>query len=140
MGGFEQAAIAVLGAVQSHRKMRTQDSALVARQQVDAQRLDLARKSQERDKRNRLAQTQATQRARFAAAGVGRGGSADALLNGLAQETEQSIRDDLAGDRLRRQQGAGATARARKSNLLEYQRAQRQRATGLGRGVSLLEP
>jgi len=140
MGGFESIAMAALGAVQSHRQMRAQNSALVARQQADAQHLDLARTRQERDKRKRLAQTQATQRARFAAAGVGRGGSADALLNGLAQETEQSILDDRAGDRLRLQHGAAARVRAQKSNLLNYQRAQRRNAAGLGRAVSLLEP
>jgi len=139
MGGFESAALAALGAVQSHRQMRAQNSALVARQQANAQHLDLALKSQERDKRRRLAQTQATQRARFAAAGVGRGGSADALLNGLAQEAEQSISDDRAGNRLRRQASGDATLRAQKSNLLNYQRAQRRTVTGLGRGVSLLE-
>lgn len=140
MGGFEQAALAVLGAVQSHSQMRAQNSALVARQQADAQRLDFIQKSQERDKRNRLAQTQATQRARFAAAGVGRGGSADALLSGLARETADSIKGDLADARLRLSLGADATARAQKSNLLDYQRAQRRNATGLGRVVSLLEP
>ena len=93
MGGFESVAMAVLGAVQSQRQMRAQNSALAARQQAEADQLMLARRISERDKRNRLAVLQATQRARFGAAGVGRGGSADAVMNGLAEATEQSIAD-----------------------------------------------
>ncbi len=140
MGTFETAAMAVLGAVQSRRQYRAQNTVLVGRQQAEAQKLDLARRISERDKRRRLAALQATQRARFGAAGIGPGGSADAVLNGLAEETEQSIRDDRLGIEQRLDQSAGATSRARRINLFDYRKKQPGYLKNLARGLSLLEP
>ncbi len=139
MGGFEMAAMSVLGAIQSKRQFRAQSTALAARQQAEAQRLELTRRVREREKRARLASLQATQRARFGASGIGRGGSADALLNGLSQATEQSIRDDRYGKQLRLRQSAEAASQSRRTSLFDYQKKQPGYLSNLVRGLSLLE-
>lgn len=139
MGGFETAAIAALGAVQNHQRTRAQNAIVDARQQAAATLQHQARKIHEREQRGRLASLQAAQRARFGAAGVGNGGSADAVLNGLAEQTERSIRDDRTGDQFSMQGRAAVDRQRRKLSLIDYQRGQVRNLLGVGHGVSLLE-
>ena len=139
MGGFETVALSALGAIQNSSRMRAQNSALAARQQAQANQLMQARRVNERDKRARLASLQATQRARFGAAGIGSGGSADAVMNGLAESTEQSIRDGRVATRMRLTQGAEAASRGRKVNLFDYRLKQAGNLGGLARRL-ILEP
>jgi len=139
MGGFETVAMAALGAVQSHQRYRAQNTAINARQQVEASRQAQARQIRERDMRGRLASLQATQRARFGAAGIGGGGSANAVMNGLAKATEQSIQDGRAGDRLRLQGSTASAQKSRRLNLIDYRQSQIRRLPGPGTGLSLLE-
>ena len=136
MGGFESVALGVLGAVQNRQRQRAQNSALATRQQAEANQLLHARKINEHDKRKRLASLQAAQRARFGAAGIGRGGSADAVLDGLSRETEQSIRDGRATDRMRLQRNTEPVSRDRTFNLFDFQA---NRPGVRNRRVSLLE-
>ena len=84
--------------------------------------------------------TQATERARFGAAGVGRGGSADAVLNGLAKKTEQSIRDDRALGQMGLLHSAEKARHARKISLIDYKAGQARNFINIGKeGFALLE-
>ena len=97
-----------------------------------------------REQRERLRRQLATQRARAAAAGVGSGGSSDAVLRGLIEEAEagataRSLQSGQRNEDIRRH---ARTSRQR--NLLELvggatQSNARLLGTGSRRGTSLLD-
>ena len=100
-----------------------------AQAQADAQSASIrrAREINERRKRDALKQVTATQRARFGAQGAGgRGGSADAVLSGLARPYEESIEDArlIADAQMRRIQNN--LDYSKRVNLLEASNPVRQ--------------
>jgi len=104
------------------KQQQAKASNRTAQAQADAQSASITR-SQEieaRRKRDALKRITATQRARFGAQGTGgRGGSADAVLGGLARPIEEDIENSrlIAGDRVNQiQNGLNQTKRV---NLLE---------------------
>lgn len=101
MSGFETIAplaMSGLGLASSLGQSSAQQSAAEAQAEAQAQQnqLILQRQAQEdENQRNLLEQAAATQRARTGAMGVDGGGSADAILAGMADNTADNI---AAGD------------------------------------------
>ncbi|WNK00100.1 hypothetical protein L2D14_01420 [Thalassospiraceae bacterium LMO-JJ14] len=76
---------------QARAQQRAQQAA--ANRQIEAQRMQQERR--EKDMREQAKREQATARASFGARGVSSaGGSANALLQGISSQTEESIADD----------------------------------------------
>jgi len=152
MGGFTPTiAMAALQTglqlVQASQQARTDNAAAASAAQFQRQQAEQAQAIRERDRRERLRRALASQRAQFGARGIGvgvGGGSADAVLQGLANDTERAIADD------RERLGLTFTAlerdveERRRRNLLELSTARRRLAfgaleRGLGGFTSLLE-
>ena len=143
---------AQLAARQAQEVLRQEQ---LAAQGVDAQwQVDQIRQAQqidERQRRDRLRRALATQRARFGAEGIGTGGSAQAVLAGLAAEAERENSDDraMATARINRINDQYDWKRRKfvletpRANLLEASRPKNQSNFNLLRGalrtLSLLE-
>lgn len=79
-----------------------------------------AREIEEARRRDLLRREQATRRARFGAAGIaGTGGSADAVLRGLALDSARRGAEDASLDRLRTGDIRARAAARNRINLLE---------------------
>jgi hypothetical protein len=111
MGGFEAAAIPVAmtvasQAIGSQQRQNSAEAAAQAQYQAADQRNQLVAAQQaqeEKRQRNLLAQQQAAVRARMGAWGTGGGGgSADALLQGMAQQTAESLAESAGLAALKR--------------------------------------
>ncbi|NQV46547.1 MAG: hypothetical protein HQ504_02070 [Rhodospirillaceae bacterium] len=121
MGGFETVAMAALQVASSHQQSKARQRAITANQQSQTQQIKQAQAIRERDQRDQLRRGLASRRARFGAQGLAaNGGSAAALLNGLAEEAETSIRDRRGLDELRLGSIAGTSSQKRRANLLDY--------------------
>ena len=111
------------------KQQQAKTSNRTAQAQADAQTASV-RRSQEieaRRKREALKRITATQRARFGAQGTGgRGGSADAVLGGLAKPVEEDIENSrlMAGDKINQIQSN--FNQTRRANLLEASSPVRQ--------------
>lgn len=149
MGGFTSTAVlgvlqSGLGLIQARNQARTQNAAADAAAQAQIQQIRRARQIRDRERRERLRRVLASQRAEFGARGIGRGGSADAVLKGFVKDVDRAIDDDRSLDALRIGSIDRALAERRRRNLLEASRAQTRVIFGrLGRnlgGLSLLEP
>lgn len=84
-----------IGTVQAQGQARAQQRAqqAAANRQIEAQRMQQERR--EKEIREQAKRDQATARASFGARGVSSaGGSANALLQGISSQTEESIADD----------------------------------------------
>lgn len=149
MGGFlPTAAMSILqmgfDAVQRSRQAEASRAAQEAQARAETERIRRVQQIQERQRNRALTEALATQRARFGAKGIGAGGSAEAVLSGLATEAELQSKEarSLAQSRV-----AGINDRlgyANRRNLLEASQPTYRSAFGLIqrglRRVPLLEP
>ncbi len=98
MGEYATAAAilsSAVGTVQQHSQARAQQRASQAAHNRDVARRRLEQQQREKQQRDDTKRRQAAARARFGGRGVSSAsGSADALLGGLAAETERAIADD----------------------------------------------
>ncbi|MBC8337137.1 MAG: hypothetical protein H8E39_00460 [Alphaproteobacteria bacterium] len=120
------------------------NAAASAEAQSRIQQIQQAQQIRDSQKRERLRKTLAQQRSRFGARGIGRGGSADAVLRGLTNETERNIADQRGLNALSINDIQGDLQQRRQQNLLEASTRQRRAAfslmkKGLGH-IPLLEP
>lgn len=148
MGGIDPAtALFVLktGAdvIVSRRNARTANAAASADAQSRIQQIQQSQAIRDRQRREQLRQNLAKQRARFGANGIGRSGSADALLRGLTNETERLIADERNLNTFPIHRINSGLQQQRRRNLLEASTVQRRAAFNLlGKGlnsISLLE-
>jgi len=95
MGQFAIAAASVgLQMVQQRQQQKAQLRAAQHQAEVETQRLRQRQDIENRQRQEQLKRTLASQRAAFGASGVsGRGGSADAVLQGMRNETARAISD-----------------------------------------------
>ena len=132
MGGvLPTAAMSVLQMGLEAAQKNGQMAAAEADAQYRTEQIRQAQRVEERQRRDRLRRALATQRSRFGAQGVGAGGSAQAVLAGLAAEADQENADTraLASSRINRTDDQLAWSRRR--NLLEASRPANRMAFGL---------
>ncbi len=144
MGTFAAtAAMTALSMTQARQQAKAQNAAASAQAQSQIQQIRRQQEIRDRQRREQLKRSLATQRARFASSGVGRGGSAQAVLDGLAKETDQVISDERSLNAFPIGRINSALDRRRRSNLLNASEARRRLAFDLlGRGfkqISLLD-
>lgn len=141
MGGYETLVMAGMNMINARQQTKAQNAAIAAQQQQQTQRLEYARAVRERQQREQLRRDQASRRARFGASGVSSaGGSAQALINGIATEAEQNIRDMRTPYQFRIDDLGSAATKKRRANLLEYKsQATNFGINTFGRLISLLE-
>lgn len=109
-----------LDIMQKRDQARAQDAATHAQAATQSRQLELNRQIEERRRAERLRQTQARQRARFGALGVGGDGSAGAVLDGLAAASAREGRDTNAlFDERRRDIDDNYAGRPRRNLLAE---------------------
>ena len=106
MGGIDPAtAMLVLqtgsSLIKQRQQVRAQNAGAEAAAQSQVQQIRRAQEIRERERRERLRRALATQRAQFGSQGLGRGGSAEAVLKGLATDTDRVIQDDRSLNALR---------------------------------------
>ncbi len=137
MGNFAQVALMAASMIQSQQQAKTQQAAATARQRADIQQRQYQLQIQEREKRDRLKKTLASQRARFGAQGLGSSsGSAAALLNGLRKDTEKSIADARNLNNMQTSNLLNQPASNNRINLLEHRQSQLGNMRGM---INLLE-
>ncbi|CAA7612788.1 hypothetical protein [Magnetospirillum sp. SS-4] len=113
MSGFEAVAIPMaIGvakeAISSQRRQGAAKAAADAQNQAAEQHNQIIAAQQaqeEKRQRNLLARQQASVTARMSAWGVGGGGSADAILQGMARQTAESLAENAQTTALRRPAG-----------------------------------
>jgi hypothetical protein len=128
--------------IASQRNARATNAAATAEAQSRTQQIQQTQMIGERRKREQLRLNLARQRARFGATGIGRGGSADAVLRGLTNETDRIIAEERSLNAFPINR-INAGLRQTRRNLLEASSARRRKAfLTLGQdlsGISLLE-
>lgn len=144
MGQFAAtAAMTALSMIQAKQQAKAQNTAATAQSQSQIQQIQRRQEIRDRQRREQLKRLLATQRARFASRGVGRGGSAQAVLDGLAKETDQDIADERSLNAFPIGRINEALDTRRRRNLLEASSTRRRLAFDLlGRGfkqISLLD-
>ncbi len=126
MSGFESmipmvASTAMSVASQVGRNSAAEDAA-EAQAEAQNRQNQYIYQQQEREQqrqRNLLEQATASQRARMGALGVGGGGSADAILAGMAEDTAQAILDSNQAAQARYERTASRRTQAGGGNLLD---------------------
>ncbi|NQU61007.1 MAG: hypothetical protein HQ512_07740 [Rhodospirillales bacterium] len=135
MAGVDPVTMLVLqagaGLVASKQQAKAQSAAANAARQSQIQAINQVQEIRERQRRERLRRGLATQRARFASQGLGRGGSADAVLKGLALESDRATEDERSLNALRIGDINNAFDQRRRKNLLEASNAKRRTAFDL---------
>jgi hypothetical protein len=132
MGGvLPTAAMSVLQMGFDAAQQSNQAAAQEAAARGQTEQIRQTQQIEERQKRDRLRRTLATQRARFGAQGVTGGGSSQAVLSGLASEAEQQIADSRALAATRINQINNQLAWSQRTNLLEASRTGNRTAFGL---------
>lgn len=146
MGDFASAITILqtgIGLIQQRQQARVQNAAAAAAAQSQTQQIRRAQEIRERQRREQLRRALASQRASFGAQGIGRGGSADAVLKGLSEETEKRIGDERSLNDLRIGGINFTLEQRRRRNLLDLSSARNRAAFNLlGKGLqsfSLLE-
>lgn len=144
MGSFAAtAAMTVLQFAQARQQARAQNAAAEAAARSQTLQIRRAQEIRERERRERLRRALATQRAQFGSQGLGRGGSAEAVLKGLATDTDRAIQDDRSLNALRIGDINRVLNQRRRRSLLDASDPRRRLAFGLlERGfnsLSLLE-
>ncbi len=137
------AAMTALQLVQQRQQAKAQNAAATAQAQSQVRQIQRRQEIRDRQRREQLKRSLATLRARFASRGVGRGGSAQAVLDGLAKETDQDSADERSLNAFPIGRINDALDIRRRRNLLEASTTRRRLAFDLlGRGlnqISLLE-
>lgn len=148
MGGIDPlTALSVLqtgvGLIQQRQQVRAQNAGAEAAAQSQIQQIRRAQEIRERERRERLRRALATQRAQFGSQGLGRGGSAEAVLKGLATETDRANQDDRSLNVLRIGDINRTLNQRRRRSLLDASNFRRRTTFGLLErglnGFSLLE-
>lgn len=133
MSSYENFVPMVMNAANGAMANPSRDDRAEARNQAverDNQVIATQQAEQERQRRNLLDQQQATARAQMGAWGVGGdGGSADAILDGMAQATAGTIAAEGRTARLRMERNRGRARTGGGTNLLD----------GLGDGLSIFQ-
>jgi len=148
MAGIDPVSLAFSAAMAGMNSIQARQQARSANRQAQAQAaqktavLNRAQQIEERRRKDQLKRDTATQRARFAAQGTGaRGGSAAAVLQGLARPVDEAIEDT----RLRTESSISAInenlSYRNRTNLLEASAPLRRFAfnTFAKHGTSLLD-
>ena len=126
--------------MQQRAQAKAATSAARAQSDSEATRLRQRQDIANRRRREQLKKNLATQRARMGASGAGSGGSADAVLRGLSNETARFIQDQESV--LGTQIGAlnERVDNVRRNGLLQRRNFLRNKALSFGvKGLSLLE-
>ncbi len=124
MASFAPAAImTALELVQNNRKRKAEQSALNADAEMRIGQIGQSQEIETRRRRERLKETLATQRARFGAQGIGNGGSAQALLQGLVSRADNEEADAVKTDNRAIGRINENLLRKRRMNLLEESQA-----------------
>ena len=122
---------------------KRQAAALATQRNYQIQETLQQQAAQERQKRDELRRAQATQRARFAGAGINPAvGSASSLLSGLANQVDQAIADNRSLTNLRIDDINANTAAQTDSlfapiRVAQQQEQQKQLTNGINTAVSL---
>ncbi|MBL6945710.1 MAG: hypothetical protein ISR47_03635 [Rhodospirillales bacterium] len=128
MGGIDPISLAVTAAGMAAARQKSKRAASTARQNAELQARQIRERQamEARRAREALKKQTATQRARFGASGAGgSGGSGDALLKGLADETERGIDDMYKLNKTKLDGIYQNYANKRRQNLLEASRTRR---------------
>ncbi len=96
MGGFEPASAAMfaLDMINQQRQARARERGVQAQAGADITTLRHQQEIRARQRNEALKRAQATQRARFGAQGIGAGGSAQAVLDGLGAASARDAADE----------------------------------------------
>lgn len=123
MGGFDPASAAMfaLNLVNQQRQAKAQERSAQAQANHEISQLRQAQAIRDRQRREGLNRALATQRARFGAQGVGAGGSARAVLDGLNAESTRAGADEASGVASRVADINANVLNLRRRNLLERQ-------------------
>ncbi|CUW37451.1 conserved protein of unknown function [Magnetospirillum sp. XM-1] len=126
MSGFEamvpliaSTAMSVAGQVSKNSAAEDAAQAQAEAQDRQNQYIYQQQEREQRQQRNLLEQASATQRARMGALGVGNGGSANAILSGMAEDTARSILDSSQAAQARYGRAASRRFQAGGGNLLD---------------------
>ncbi|MHA1597623.1 MAG: hypothetical protein ACTSV1_02790 [Alphaproteobacteria bacterium] len=137
MGDFVAAAKMGMSMIQARKQAKAGNAAIAAQQQQQAGQIEYNQALRERQQRERLRRDQATKRARFGAAGVSSvGGSAQAVLNGIAEEAERNISEQRAKSQYQLDEINRNSAYRRRVNLLEYKKGLTNNMLSLGRSMT----
>ena len=148
MGGFNPvAALGVLqlgfDALQRTQQARSAQEASEAQARAQIEQIRSAQAHEEQQRQRALKKAMATQRARFGAQGLSPGGSANAVISGLAAEADAEDRQGRELARLRIDRLNTKTAMEGRRNLLEASQPTYRAAFGLLRNslrrISLLD-
>jgi hypothetical protein len=97
MSGMEpaiiSAALAGVSTIQGVQQAKSQSKAAAAQARMQLERMEKERQIGERNEKDNLQRKLAAQRARFGASGLISSNSADAVLDGFREESEQRIAD-----------------------------------------------
>lgn len=131
MASFAPAAImTALEFMQNNQKQKAQQSAMSADAEMRVRQIRQSREIETRRRRERLKETMAAQRARFGAQGIGKGGSAQALLQGLVSRTDNEESDAIESGNMRIRRINEGLLRKRRLNLLEESQARTRMVFG----------
>jgi|GEM_PF-3040686 len=132
MGGFDpvSAAAFALNTINQQRQAKIQERAAQASADGQIARLRQQQQIRERQRQEQLKRAQATQRARFGAGGLGAGGSADAVLDGLGAAAARAGADEGVAFDERISDINGGVDALRRRNLLERRNMVQDRIYG----------
>lgn len=131
-----------IGMQQARSQTKARNRAAQARADAQVKQLKTSQQIEERRRKEGLKRNLATQRARFGASGVGGvGGSSDALLRGLSDQTEREIKDRNRLNLLQTNSIYTNLANSKRLNLLESNRKIGSSLFGLAeQGVKTYHP
>ena len=119
------AASTALSMQQARSQAKAENSAAQTQANVQARQIRESQAIEERRRQEQLIRNLAAQRARAGAAGIGgAGGSSEALLQGLSNETERDLNDVRRTNLLQIDDVYGNLAHTRKRNLLDARYSQ----------------
>lgn len=124
---------AAVGVVAAKKQASAANKQARAQAEYQNRLLQMQQAAKERDAKSALQKAQATQRARFGASGIGRGGSADALLQGMEIQTNRDLFDS------RFKTSLGISQNNNSLNLLERRNSNKVKQTIYNQGINLLE-
>lgn len=131
------AAITAIQMIQAKQQAKAQNVAADAAAQSQNLQIQRQQEIRERQRRDLLKRTLASQRAGFAARGIGGGGSANAVLQGLEKDTENTIAEERSLNAFPIDRINTSLSQTRRRNLLEASDIRRRGAFNLlGKGLN----
>ena len=119
MGALSSLATAGLNLALAQRASKRQSSEIAANRDQQIRAIQERDAEEQRREQDELRRRLAAQRARSAAAGVSQGGSAQAVLRGLVEETEAAERARVGRSARRIDEISQGASRAQRNNLLD---------------------